>query len=132
MVRLVVNFADLKSSDSSWFGRSSGTSSIKGELAPSLTTASMMQVVQPSGVAATLQLQAPLLMDAGVFTQVKDTSSITAHVGLAVLSLAIGKGGSAIAVEKEAVAGPARYRTVVAAGVGSARAMFMERLRAGQ
>ena len=110
MVRLVVNFADLKSSDSNWFGRSSGSSSVKGELALSLTTASMMQVVQPSGVAATLQLQAPLLMDAGVFTQVKDTSSITAHVGLAVLSLAIGKGGSAIAVEKEAVAGPARCR----------------------
>ena len=132
VVRLVVNFVDLKSSDSSWFGRSSGTASVKGELAPSLTTASMMQVVQPSGVAATLQLQAPLLMDAGVFTQVKDTSSIVGNVGLAVLSLAIGKGGGATAIEKEAVADPARYRSVVAAGAGSARAMFMERLRAGQ
>ena len=132
VVRLVVNFVDLKSSDSSWFGRSSGMASVKGEVAPSLTTASMMQVVQPSGVAATLQLQAPLLMDAGVFTQVKDTSSIAANVGLAVLQLAIGKGGSASAIEKEAVADPARYRTVVAAGAGSARAMFMERLRAGQ
>lgn len=132
VVRLVVNFVDLKSSDSSWFGRSSGTASVKGELAPSLTTASMMQVVQPSGVTATLQLQAPLLMDAGVFTQVKDTSSIAANVGLAVLQLAIGKGGSSSAIEKEAVADAARYRTVVAAGAGSARAMFMERLRSGQ
>ena len=132
VVRLVVNFVDLKSSDSSWFSRSSGTSSVKGELAPSVTPASMMQVVRPAGVTVTLALQAPLLMDAGVFTQVKDTSSIAANVGLAVLQLAIGKGGSSSAIEKEAVADPARYRAVVAAGAGNARAMFMERLRAGQ
>ena len=132
VVRLVVNFVDLKSSDSSWFGRSSGSASVKGEVAPSLTTASMMQVLRPGGAAATLQLQAPLLMDAGVFTQVRDISSIAGNVGLAVLQLAIGKGGGASAIEKEAVADPARYRAVVAAGAGSARAMFMERLRAGQ
>lgn len=132
VVRLVVNFVDLKSSDSSWFGRSSGTASVKGEVAPSVTPASMMQVVRPSGVNVTLALQAPLLMDSGVFSQVKDTSSVAANVGLAVLQLAIGKGGSSSVVEKEAVADPARYRAVVAAGAGNARAMFMERLRAGQ
>lgn len=132
VVRLVVNFVDLKSSNSSWLSRSSGTASVKGELAPALTPATMMQVVRPNGHTATLQLQAPLLMDAGVFTQVKDTSSVAANVGLAVLQLAIGKGGSSSAIEKEAVADPARYRTVVADGAGTARAMFMARLRSGQ
>ena len=88
--------------------------------------------VQRPTTNATMTLQAPLLIDGAAFSEVKDTSSVAANVGLAVLALAIGGGGSASAVEKEAVADPAQYRALVSAGVGTVREMFMTRLRAGQ
>lgn len=131
-VRMVVNFVDLKSSNSSWFGRTSGTASVSGEVTASVEGgSSFMAVHRPTG-SAMMTLRAPLLVDGAAFSGVKDTTSIAANVGLALLSLAIGQGGSATAIEKEAVADPARYRELVGGGVGSARAMFMERLRAAK
>ena len=132
VVRLVVNFVDLKSSDSSWFGRSSGTATVSGQLAPSVAGGDTMFVQRPGSGNAAMTLQAPLLLSDSAFKEVKDTSSVAANVGLALLSAAIGKGGSASVVEKEAVADPAAYRQVVGGGVGMVRAMFMDRLRAGQ
>lgn len=132
-VRLVVNFVDLKSSDSSWFGRSSGTASVNGSVAPSIAAGdnAMMGVHHASGVAANISMQAPLLMDAAAFREVKDTSSVAANVGLALLSAAIG-GGGASAIEKEAVADPERYRLLVGGGLGTVREMFMDRMRASR
>lgn len=131
VVRLMVNFVDLKSSDPSWFGRSSGRATVRGQVAASVAAGGSMFVQRPT-TNATLTLQAPLLIDDAAFKEVKDTNSVAANIGLAMLSMAIGKGGSASAVEKEAVADRAQYRALVSAGVGSVRAMFMERLRAGQ
>ena len=131
VVRLVVNFVDRKSSDTSWWGRSSGSATVKASVAPSVAGGGSM-LVQRATTSATMTLQAPLMIDSAAFKELKDTSSVAANIGLAVRSLAIGKGGSASAVEKEAVADPAQYRALVAAGVGSARAMFIERRRAGR
>ncbi len=134
VVRLVVNFVDLKSSDSSWFGRSSGTATVKSSIGPSIAAnnSSTMTVHRGAIGSTVLALEAPLLIDAAAFSEVKDTSSVAANVGLALLSLAIGKGGSSTAVDKEAVADPAQYRALVGAGVGTVREMFMQRVRAGQ
>ncbi len=131
-VRMVVNFVNLKSSDSSWFGRSSGTATVRSEVGPSVAaTSSFMSIQRPTST-ATMTLSAPLLVDDSAFTEVKDTSSIAANIGLALLSAAIGKGGSATAIDKEAVADPAKYRAAVGDGVGAVREMFMERVRAGK
>lgn len=132
VVRMVVNFVSLKSSDSSWFGRSSGTATVRGEVSPSVAGTSTTMFVQRPTTNATMTLQSPLLIDSAAISEVKDTSSVVANVGLAVLSLAIGGGNSSSAVEKEAVADAAQYRTLVSAGVGTVREMFMTRLRAGQ
>lgn len=132
VVRLVVNFVDMKSSDSSWFSRSSGTATVSWKFGPSVAAGSSSVMVASANNNAMLTLGAPLLIDGAAFTEVKDTTSVAGNVGLALLSAAIGKGGSATAEEKEAVADPQRYRALVGAGVGAVREMFMQRLRAVQ
>ena len=131
-VRMVVNFVDLKSSDSSWFGRSSGTATVSGQFSPSVAPVNTFMTVYQPTVGGTLSLHAPLLIDASAFKEVKDTSSVAANIGLAVLSLAIGGGGSQTAVEKEVVADPEQYRAMVGAGIGAVREMFIERLRSSR
>lgn len=128
-VRMVVNFVDMKSSDSSWFGRSSGTATVGLQYAPSVVPADSFMVVHKPNGSGTLALHAPLLINGSAFKEVKDTSSIAANIGLAVLSLAIGGGGSQTAVEKEVVAEPEPYRVAVGEGLGAVREMFIERLR---
>jgi hypothetical protein len=131
-VRLVINFVDTKSSDSSWFSRSSGQASIAWEFGPSVAAGeSMMSISSPTNN-ATMTLQAPLLINGSAFKEIKDTTSVAGNVGLALLSLAIGGGNSSTAVSKDAIADPEQYRSHVSAGVGAVREMFMERLRAGK
>lgn len=131
-VRMVVNFVDMKSSDSSWFGRSSGTATVGLQYGPSIAPADSFMTVHKPTASGTLALHAPLLIDGSAFKEVKDTSSIAANIGLAVLSLAIGGGGSQTAIEKEVVAEPEPYRAAVGAGLGAVREMFMARLRAAR
>jgi hypothetical protein len=129
VVRMVVQFVDTKSSDSSWFGRSSGTASVTSSFMPSIAAGTSYMTVTSPTTSSTATLQTPLTVDGSVFKEIKDTSSIAANVGLALLSAAIGKGGSSSAVEKEAVADPEKYRATVGAGLGTVRSMFMARLR---
>lgn len=133
-VRLVVNFVDMTSSDRSWFGRSSGESKVSWQIGPSVaperTSFSVARFDIADGGLARLTLQAPLLIDGAAFTGVKDTSSVAANVGLALLNLAIGKGGSSSAVEKEVVADPERYKALVGQGLATASALFVQRLKA--
>ena len=79
-----------------------------------------------------MALNAPLLIDGAAFKELKDTTSVAANIGLALLSAAIGKGGSASAVEKEAVADPQQYRTLVGNGLGTVREMFMQTLQSNR
>jgi hypothetical protein len=132
VVRLVVNFVDTKSSDSSWFGRSSGQATIAWKFGPSVAAGESSMIITSPTSTATMTLQAPLLMDGSAFKEIKDTTSVAGNVGLALLSLAIGGGNSASAVSKDAIADPEKYRSYVGAGVGAVREMFMERLRAGK
>lgn len=131
-VRLVVNFVDTKSSDSSWFSRSSGEAKIAWEFGPSIAAGDSMMSISSPVNNVTMTLQAPLLIDGSSFKEIKDTTSVAANVGLALLSLAIGGGNSAAAVSKDAIADPEKYRANVSAGVGAVREMFMERMRLGK
>jgi hypothetical protein len=96
---------------------------------PSIAAGTSYMTVTSPTTSSTATLQTPLTVDGSVFKEIKDTSSIAANVGLALLSAAIGKGGSSSAVEKEAVADPEKYRATVGAGLGTVRSMFMARLR---
>lgn len=128
-VRMVVHFVDMQSSGLNKMFGNNAVASVGWQFGPSVAaTTSTLTVHRPNGT-ATLTLRAPLLVDGAAFKEVRDTTSIAGNIGLAVLSAAIGKGGSATAVEKEAVADPAAYRTLVGDGVGAVREMFMQRLR---
>jgi hypothetical protein len=131
-VRLVVNFVDTKSSDSSWFSRSSGEAKVSWEFGPSIAAGESMMSISSPTQNMTMTLQAPLLIDGSAFKEIKDTTSVAGNVGLALLSLAIGGGNSATAVSKDAIADPEKYRMHVSAGIGAVREMFMERLRVGK
>jgi hypothetical protein len=133
-VRLVVNFVDMKSSDRSWFNRSSGQSTVSWQygpaVAPERTSFTVVRQQDGSAGQVRLALQAPLLIDGAAFSGVKDTSSVAGNIGLALLNMAIGKGGSSSAVEKEVVADPERYRALVGQGLEAASGLFAQRLKA--
>jgi len=128
-VRMVVKFVDLASSSSSFFGRISGTASVTGKVSPTIAAGATQMTLQSALGGAQFGLQRPLQIDAAAIPELKDVSSVAANIGLAVLSLAIGKGGSATAVEKEAVADPVRYRELVSAGLGNVRGLMVERIK---
>ena len=132
VVRMVVNFVDLQSSNSSFFGRSSGTATVSWKFGPSVAGQSTTMAIHHAGTQASMALNAPLLIDGAAFKELKDTTSVAANIGLALLSAAIGKGGSASAVEKEAVADPQQYRTLVGNGLGTVREMFMQTLQSNR
>jgi hypothetical protein len=132
-VRMVVNFVEMQSSDRSWLGRSSGTASVAQAYALSIHPSSSLVVTRMEGGSASysrLSLGAQLALPGPALREIKDVSSVAANVGLAVLSLAIGKGGSASVIEKEALAEPEAFQQTVLAGLGQARAMFVQRMSA--
>ncbi|MEO7057341.1 MAG: hypothetical protein ABI281_01440, partial [Caldimonas sp.] len=105
-VRMVVHFVDMQSSGINKMFGNNAVASVNWKFGPSVAaTSTKMTVHRPTGTAS-MTLRAPLLVDGAAFKEVRDTTSIAANVGLAFLSAAIGKGGSATAVEKEAVADP--------------------------
>ncbi|TDP61469.1 hypothetical protein [Roseateles toxinivorans] len=128
-VRMVVKFVDLASSSSSFLGRISGTASVTGKVSPTIAAGATQMSLQSALGGAQFGLQRPLQIDAAAIPEIKDVSSVAGNIGLAVLSLAIGKGGSATAVEKEAVADPVRYRELVSAGLGNVRELMVERIK---
>jgi hypothetical protein len=132
-VRMVVNFVEMQSSDRSWISRSSGTASVAQAYALSIHPSSSLVLTRMEGGVASysrLGLGAQLALPGPAFREIKDVSSLAANVGLAVLNLAIGKGNSSSVVEKEAVAEPEAFQQTVLAGLGQARAMFLQRMQA--
>ena len=132
VVRLVVNFVDTKSSNTSWFGRSSGEAKVSWDVGPSIASEESTLTINNQTWNTTLKLRSPLMINGAAFKEVKDTTSVAANVGLALFSLAIGQGGSSSVVEKEAVADPEKYRELVGAGAAAVRVMWMEKFRAAQ
>jgi hypothetical protein len=132
IVRLVVNFVDMKSSDSSWFSRNSGEAKVSWAVGPAIAAGESSLNINTQGHNTNMTLAAPIFIDGAAFKEIKDTSSIIGNVGLAVLSLAIGGGHSSQAIEKEAVADPEKYRTLVGAGLGGVREMFMGKFSAAK
>ena len=127
-LRLRVSFVDLESSSSSLLGRLSGTASVKSKLSTSLTEAAL--TLTNAGGGNTVALTRPLILPGDAFKEVRDVSSAATNIGLAVLSMAIGKGGSQSVVEKEAVADPQQYREALGTSLGAVRAMLVARLSA--
>jgi hypothetical protein len=132
VVRLVVNFVDTKSSNASWFGRSSGEAKVEWSVGPSVMAEETTLTISNPMWTTNMKLKAPLMIDGAAFKEIKDTSSIAGNVALALFSLAAGQGGSASAIDKEAIADPEKYRALVGSGVAAVREMFMARLQAGK
>lgn len=128
-VRLVVGFAELQSSDRSLLERISGKAEVKAQVGPTVLAEDSRLSLQGPGGVSTFALQKPLALDGAAIAQVKDTSSVAGNIGLAVLSLAIGNGGSQRAVEKEAQADPAAFGRIVGQGLGAVRQMLLQRLK---
>lgn len=132
IVRLMVNFVDMKSSDASWFSRNSGEAKVSWAVGPAIAAGESTLNINTQGHNTSMTLAAPILVDGAAFKEIKDTTSIVGNVGLAVLSLAIGGGHSSVAIEKEAVADPEKYRALVGAGLGGVREMFMGKFSAAK
>ncbi len=128
-LRLRVSFVDLESSSSSFLGRISGTASVKGKLSATLTEAALTLAVADGGT-NNISLSRPLVLPGEAIKEVRDVSSVAANVGLAVLSMAIGRGGSQSVKEHEAVADPQQYREALGTSLGAVRAMLVARLSA--
>lgn len=127
-LRLRVSFVDLESSNSSLLGRLSGTASVKGKLSTTLTEAAL--TLTNAGGGNTVALTRPLILPGDAFKEVRDVSSAATNIGLAVLSMAIGKGGSQSVKEREVVADAQQYRDALGSSLGAVRAMLVARLSA--
>ncbi|PWF54650.1 hypothetical protein [Massilia glaciei] len=128
-VRMVVRFVDLNKSSSGFLNRISGEAKVSAQVNPAIAAGDTNLNLQSGAGGERFSLQRALLLDGGAIPELKDTSSVAGNVGLAVLSFAIGKGGSSSVVEKEAVADPARYRAVLGGGLGSVGSMMVEQLK---
>lgn len=129
-VRMVVRFVDMASSSSSFLNRISGESSVKAKLNPMIAAGMTSLSVQSGSGGVSYSLQKPLQISADAIPEVRDTSSVAANVGLAVMNLAIGLGSSSSIIEKEAIADAGRYRELVGAGLGHVGEMMAERVKA--
>lgn len=131
-VRMVVRFVDMKSSDSSFLSRMSGDASVQSKLSPTIAAGdTMVTIYSPQG-GGVFTLQSPIQINPAAFVGIKDvtsTSSKATMVGLAVLSMAMGKSDSNSIKELEAVADPVRYRELVGGGLGEVGSMMVEQLK---
>lgn len=125
-VRLTLDFVDLSSSSSSFWGRMSGEASVGATVKPTIIAGAMLSV-QNASTGGTLTLQAPLTVQGDAIRELKDVTSTGGAVALALFAAAIGQ--SASASEKEAVAEPESYRAAVGAGFGSLREMMMDQIK---
>ncbi|MES3025909.1 MAG: hypothetical protein V4857_30380 [Pseudomonadota bacterium] len=128
-VRMVVRFVDLSKSSSSFLNRISGEASVSGQINPAIAAGATTLNLQSGAGGERFSLQRAIMLDGAAIPKIKDTSSVAGNVGLAVLSFAIGKGGSSSVIEKEAIADPVRYREVLGGGLGSVSTMMVEQLK---
>lgn len=125
-VDMKVDFAQLQSNTSSFLGRISGTAEVKGKVALTLTSLNVVLSKREGG--SNLSLTQPLVLQGDAIDGVKDVTSAAGNVALAVLSLAIGNGGSQTVKEMEAQADPTRFREVVQTNLGAVGGMVAARL----
>ncbi len=131
-VRMNVRFVEMASSSSTLFGRISGSATVDSKVSPTIAASkTTVHIFTPQGGGA-YTLEKPIQIDPAAFVGVKDvtsTGSKATMVGLAVLSMALGKSDSNSIKEFEAVADPVRYRELVGGGLGQVGSMMVERLK---
>lgn len=131
-VHMVVNFVELTNNNKGFLGRLSNTASVGAKTSPSIGSATMG--VQVGAMRGTVTLAAPLVLDAGAFSEVREQAKSTGEkagmVAAALLSFAVGSKDSSSSSTMEAVADPGRYREVVGGGLGAVSQMFVQRLKA--
>ena len=134
-VRLVVDFAQIGSSDKGFLSRLSSTASVDGTVQPALLAGSSMMAVQSAMTRSTVMLRNPLLFPPTAISGLREATSTATQVGnvaAALISLAAGGKNSSSAADFEAVAEPAVYRASIGASLGQVREMLVSRLKAEQ
>ena len=134
-VRLVVDFAQIGSSDRGFLSRLSSTASVDGMVQPALLAGSSMMAVQSATMRSTVTLRNPLLFSPAALSGLRESTSTATQVGnvaAALINLAAGGKNSSSAADFEAVAEPATYRASIGASLGQVREMLVSQLKAAQ
>ena len=131
-VRLRVNFVELADNNKGFFGRLSNTASTSGKTFPSID--GVMVQVQQGQIRSVMTLNKVLVMDPAVFAEVREKPTTAGDVAGAVLvgliRLASSSKDSSSSTEMEAIADPARYKQIIAAGMNSLSDVVVARLKA--
>ena len=131
-VRLRVNFVELADENKGFFGRLSNTASTSGKAFPSID--GVMVQVQQADWRSSMMLNKVLVLDPGVFAEVREKPTTAGDVAGAVLvgliRLASSSKDSSSSTEMEAIADPARYKQIVGAGMASLSDVVVARLKA--
>lgn len=134
-VRLVVDFAQIGSSDKSFLSRLSSTATVDGKVQPALLAGSSMMSVQSDTMRTTVVLRNPLLFSPAAISAMRESTSTATQAGnvaAALINLAAGGKNSSSAADFEAVADPAVYRASIGTSLGQVREMLVSRLKAEQ
>jgi hypothetical protein len=134
-VRLVVDFAQIASSDKGFLSRLSSTASVDGKVQPALLAGASMMSVQSATMRTTVMLRNPLLLPPAAISGLREATSTATQAGnvaAALINLAAGGKNSSSAADFEAVADPAVYRASIGASLGQVREMLVSRLKAEQ
>jgi hypothetical protein len=134
-LRLVVDFAQIGSSDKGFFSRLSSTASVDGKVQPALLAGASMMSVQNATMRSVVTLRNPLLLPPEAISGLREATTTSTQVGnvaAALINLAAGGNNSHSAADFEAVADPAVYRASIGASLGQVREMLVSRLKAEQ
>lgn len=134
-VRLVVDFAQVASSDKGFLSRLSSTAAVDGKVQPALLAKASMMSVQSPTMRTTVMLRNPLLLPPAAISGLREattTATQAGNVAAALINLAAGGKNSYSAADFEAVAEPDVYRASIGASLGQVREMLVARLKAEQ
>jgi len=130
-VRLNVNFVQLSDDSKGFLGRLSGTAATSGKAFPSVER--MAVNVTHNSAASSINMNHTLELDSSAFADVREKATsagdVAGAVAIGLLQLAIGSSDSSSSKELEVIADPVKYKEVVGAGLGTAGAMLVARLK---
>lgn len=132
-VRLVVDFAQIGSSDKGFLSRLSSTAAVDGKVQPALLAGASMMSVQSATMRSSVMLRNPLLFSPDAISGMREATSTATQAGnvaAALINLAAGGKNSQSAADFEAVAEPAAYRASIGRNLGQVRELLVARLQA--
>ena len=130
-IRMKVNFVQLNASGKGFLDRLSGTASTSGKAFPSID--GMSVGVINNNTYNNMTMRNSLTLNSSAFDDVREKATtagdVAGTVALSLFKLAIGSSDSSSSAKLGVIADPARYRDVVGAGLGTAGAMLVARLK---